>query len=78
VDDEPKAGGMGEILQQLIRYHKASGCSSVVALRAKRIGVCEEHPYTHLKYSKWGVAEPDVTQRLVLPTGKYSCSNFFL
>jgi hypothetical protein len=62
-------------LEILIKYYEASGRNAVVALRARRLGVCNDappwrvSPYTKNKKGLWPEASSGYNEMLLLPTG---------
>lgn len=62
-------------LETLIKYYEASGRNAVVALRARRMGVCNDappwrvSPYTKNKKGLWPEASSGYNEMLLLPTG---------
>jgi hypothetical protein len=65
----------GTTLEILIKYYEASGRNAVVALRARRLGVCNDappwrvSPYTKNKKGLWPEASSGYNEMLLLPTG---------
>ena len=54
----------------LLRYFRRSKGTSVVALRVRRIGLCDEVPHKIMSYRRyWGGATPGREEQLLLPTG---------
>jgi hypothetical protein len=62
-------------IESLIAYYEASGRSAVVALRARRMGICGDtppwklSPYTKKRKGTWPEASPGYREMLILPTG---------
>lgn len=62
-------------IESLITYYEASGRSAVVALRARRMGICGDtppwklSPYTKKRKGTWPEASPGYREMLILPTG---------
>ena len=62
-------------LESLIKYYEASNRNAVVALRARRLGICSDappwhvSPYTKNKKGLWPEASPSLNEMLILPTG---------
>ena len=62
-------------LESLIKYYDASGRNAVVALRARRMGICSDappwhvSPYTKNRKGLWPEASPSLREMLILPTG---------
>ena len=62
-------------LESLIKYYDASNRNAVVALRARRMGICNDappwhvSPYTKNKKGLWPEASPSLNEMLILPTG---------
>lgn len=54
----------------LLRYYRRSRGDSVVALRVRRIGLCDAPPHHVMGYRRyWGGATPNREEFLLLPTG---------
>ena len=69
-DDEPKdEGKVQQYLSQLVKYYLASNRTAVVSLKARRIGMCREPPWTIRNYGYWGVASAGKLEMFLLPTG---------
>jgi len=69
-DDEPKdQGKIQQYLSQLIKYYLASNRTSVVSLKARRIGMCRGPPWSIRNYGYWGVAGSGKSEMFLLPTG---------
>jgi hypothetical protein len=72
LDDEPeKEGGKTDWrVEQLLKYHKASGEDAVVSLRTRRIGQCDTPPWRTLPYNAWRLIYTSADRELLLlPTG---------
>jgi hypothetical protein len=73
IDDHELYGK--SFLQSLLEYYEASDRSAVVALRARRMGICSDAPpwriapYTKHKKGLWPEASPGHRELLLLPTG---------
>lgn len=69
--DDDKGRGLSKItISQLIKYYLASNKKSIVALRARRIGICSKKPWKKTgPYLKWPGATKEKHEMLVLPTG---------
>jgi len=69
-DDEPKdEGKLGQYLSQLVKYYLASNRSSVVSLKARRIGLCRSSPWLSRNYGYWQVTSAGKHELFLLPTG---------
>jgi hypothetical protein len=70
VDDDWYPQTQNPILYLLLIKYKETQGKSVVALRARRIGLCRNASGNTTKYQEWRVLRtPDVTEMLVVPTG---------
>lgn len=68
-DDDLGRFAPSTLLSNLIKYYIASGRESVVALRTRRIGICDEK-FTVSHYSSWlNLASYGAKEMLVLPIG---------
>lgn len=58
------------LISNLLQYHEASQRTSVVAYRARRIGLCAKFPYRTLPYNMWSlISSYGSSEYFVLPTG---------
>jgi hypothetical protein len=70
IDDDFDSKKYPDVLANLIKYYIASDREHVVALRARRIGLCRASPYGMLRYSFWSIMyHYGTVEMLVLPTG---------
>lgn len=71
MDDDMEHDQCHVILYQLLKYYVMGGMGSrMVALRARRIGLCKEVPLKSSTYHSWSVNfQYNRTEMLVLPTG---------
>jgi len=74
-DDEsgrrlPTLEGPDKLFGQLLRYYRHSDRKSVVALKTRRIGLCDTYPHFVLSYNPWwGQVSAGRHEMLLLPTG---------
>lgn len=69
-DDEPKdEGKIQQYLSQLIKYYLASNRTSVVSLKARRMGMCRGFPWNIRNYGYWGGVGAGRNEMFLLPTG---------
>lgn len=70
-DDNNRAQSRrSEVVSKILRYYRRSKGDSVVALRVRRIGLCDVPPHHVMSYRKfWGGASPGREEFLLLPTG---------
>lgn len=69
-DDEPKDDGkIQQYLSQLIKYYLASNRTSVVSLKARRMGMCRGSPWNIRNYGYWGGVGAGKNEIFLLPTG---------
>jgi len=57
------------VVESLLNYFHISQREDVVALRARRIGVCRAFPHKLLSYMFWPVVAPLRREMLLMPTG---------
>ena len=73
VDDESDISSdveyRSEIVSKLLLYAKYTNYEDVIALRARRMGICRAYPYSILGYRWWVVAPPNLREILLMPTG---------
>lgn len=70
VDDDMGRKHKSPILYQLLRYYVRSKGNGVVALRTRRVGICNNEPYQITRYFSWGMAYNfGKKEMLALPTG---------
>ena len=56
-------------LPSLLKYYAVSDKSSIIALRARRVGYCDVVPYKTLTYNLWMGFPRQTIEMLLLPTG---------
>jgi hypothetical protein len=69
-DDNGRSTRRSDTLGNLLRYYRASKRDSAVALRVRKIGICDSVGHPLMSYRKyWGGATPNRNEFLLLPMG---------
>eukprot|EP01041_Mallomonas_annulata_P005205 gene5205-10420_t len=70
IDDDKGKNLAKNTIEQLIKYYVISNKDSVVGLRTKRLGICEDTPYSRTApYSNWVPLPYGRKEMLAIPTG---------